>query len=84
MKMELGFEGGEKNSGSETLRRYLRGANQHARLPEGHKSVNKELIMDLRHLTAEELYEFQRRNPGWYEILIELEQETEEHSCNPE
>ena len=40
--------------------------------------------MDLRHLTAEELYEFQRRNPGWYEILIELEEETEQHSCNPE
>ena len=33
--------------------------------------------MDLKHLTAEELYEFQCRNPGWYEILTELEQETE-------
>ncbi len=40
--------------------------------------------MDLKDLTAEELYEFQRRNPGWYEILIELEEETEPHSCNPE
>lgn len=40
--------------------------------------------MDLRDLTAEELYEFQRRNPGWYEILNALEPETEQHNYIPE
>jgi len=40
--------------------------------------------MDLKHLTAEELYEFQCRNPGWYEILNALEPETEQDNYIPE